>query len=222
MKSIECLKVTMNTDEILKRLGLMVVLSSPSGAGKSTISRVLIERDSNLTMSVSATTRAPRPGEVDGQDYYFVQKRDFDSMVAGGQMLEHAQVFDNFYGTPRDPVETSLSEGRDIIFDVDWQGAQQLSENVAKDLVSIFILPPSMEELERRLYSRAQDSEEVVRKRMAEAVSEMSHYPEYDYIVVNLDVDESVAKVEAILTAERQKTERQNSLYDFVAEISRG
>jgi guanylate kinase len=183
---------------------------------------VLIERDSNLTMSVSATTRAPRPGEVDGQDYYFVQKRDFDSMVAGGQMLEHAQVFDNFYGTPRDPVETSLSEGRDIIFDVDWQGAQQLSENVAKDLVSIFILPPSMEELERRLYSRAQDSEEVVRKRMAEAVSEMSHYPEYDYIVVNLDVDESVAKVEAILTAERQKTERQNSLYDFVAEISRG
>jgi guanylate kinase len=212
----------MNTDEILKRLGLMVVLSSPSGAGKSTISRVLIERDSNLTMSVSATTRAPRPGEVDGQDYYFVQKRDFDSMVAGGQMLEHAQVFDNFYGTPRDPVETSLSEGRDIIFDVDWQGAQQLSENVAKDLVSIFILPPSMEELERRLYSRAQDSEEVVRKRMAEAVSEMSHYPEYDYIVVNLDVDESVAKVEAILTAERQKTERQNSLYDFVAEISRG
>jgi guanylate kinase len=222
MKSIECLKVTMNTDEILKRLGLMVVLSSPSGAGKSTISRVLIERDSNLTMSVSATTRAPRPGEVDGQDYYFVQKRDFDSMVAGGQMLEHAQVFDNFYGTPRDPVKTSLSEGRDIIFDVDWQGAQQLSENVAKDLVSIFILPPSMEELERRLYSRAQDSEEVVRKRMAEAVSEMSHYPEYDYIVVNLDVDESVAKVEAILTAERQKTERQNSLYDFVAEISRG
>jgi guanylate kinase len=222
MKSIECLKVTMNTDEILKRLGLMVVLSSPSGAGKSTISRALIERDSNLTMSVSATTRAPRPGEVDGQDYYFVQKRDFDSMVAGGQMLEHAQVFDNFYGTPRDPVETSLSEGRDIIFDVDWQGAQQLSENVAKDLVSIFILPPSMEELERRLYSRAQDSEEVVRKRMAEAVSEMSHYPEYDYIVVNLDVDESVAKVEAILTAERQKTERQNSLYDFVAEISRG
>jgi guanylate kinase len=222
MKSIECLKVTMNTDEILKRLGLMVVLSSPSGAGKSTISRALIERDSNLTMSVSATTRAPRPGEVDGQDYYFVQKRDFDSMVAGGQMLEHAQVFDNFYGTPRDPVKTSLSEGRDIIFDVDWQGAQQLSENVAKDLVSIFILPPSMEELERRLYSRAQDSEEVVRKRMAEAVSEMSHYPEYDYIVVNLDVDESVAKVEAILTAERQKTERQNSLYDFVAEISRG
>jgi len=212
----------MNTDEILKRIGLMVVLSSPSGAGKSTISRALIERDSNLTMSVSATTRAPRPGEVDGQDYYFVQKRDFDAMVSGGQMLEHAQVFENFYGTPRGPVETSLSQGRDIIFDVDWQGTQQLGENVAKDLVSIFILPPSMEELERRLYSRAQDSEEVVRKRMAEAVSEMSHYPEYDYIVVNLDVEESIAKIEAILTAERQKTERQNSLHDFITEISRG
>ena len=213
---------TMNTDEILKRLGLMVVLSSPSGAGKSTISRALIERDSNLTMSVSATTRQPRPGEIEGQDYYFVQKKDFDAMVASGQMLEHAKVFDNFYGTPRDPVETSLSQGRDVIFDVDWQGTQQLSENVAKDLVSIFILPPSMEELERRLYSRAQDSEEVVRKRMAEAVSEMSHYPEYDYIVVNLDVEESITKVEAILTAERQKTERQNSLHDFITEISRG
>ena len=212
----------MNTDVILKRLGLMVVLSSPSGAGKSTISRALIERDSNLTMSVSATTRAPRPGEIEGQDYYFVQKHDFDAMVADGQMLEHAQVFENFYGTPRDPVEASLSQGRDIIFDVDWQGTQQLSENVAKDLVSVFILPPSMEELERRLYSRAQDSEEVVRKRMAEAASEMSHYPEYDYIVVNLDVEESIAKVEAILTAERQKTERQNSLHDFITEISRG
>ena len=174
----------MNTNETLKRLGLMVVLSSPSGAGKSTISRALIERNSNLTMSVSATTRAPRPGEIEGQDYYFVQKFEFDAMVAGGQMLEHAQVFDNFYGTPRDPVETSLSQGRDIVFDVDWQGTQQLSENVPKDLVRIFILPPSMEELERRLYSRAQDSEEVVRKRMAEAASEMSHYPEYDYIVV--------------------------------------
>ena len=212
----------MNTDLILKRLGLMVVLSSPSGAGKSTISRELIERDSNLKMSVSATTREPRPGEIEGQDYYFVQKQDFDAMVASGQMLEHAQVFDNFYGTPRDPVETSLSQGCDVIFDVDWQGTQQLSENIAKDLVRIFILPPSMEELERRLYSRAQDSEEVVRKRMAEAVSEMSHYPEYDYIVVNLDVEESIAKVEAILTAERQKTERQNSLHDFIAEISRG
>jgi len=210
----------MNTDEVLKRRGLMVVLSSPSGAGKSTISRALIERDSNLTMSVSATTRAPRPGEVEGQDYYFVQKQDFDDMVSGGKMLEYAQVFDNFYGSPKDPVEAALSQGRDVMFDVDWQGTQQLSENAAKDLVRIFILPPSMEELERRLYSRAQDSEEVVKKRMAKAASEMSHYPEYDYIVVNVDVDESVAKVEAILAAERQKTERQISLHDFITDIS--
>jgi guanylate kinase len=212
----------MNTDEILKRRGLMVILSSPSGAGKSTISRALIERDSNLTMSISATTRQPRPGEIEGQDYYFVQKKVFDAMVANGQMLEHAKVFDNLYGTPGKPVEISLSQGHDIIFDVDWQGTQQLSENVAKDLVRIFILPPSMEELERRLYSRAQDSTEVVRTRMAEAVSEMSHYPEYDYIVVNSDVDESIAKVESILAAERQKTERQVSLHDFITEISRG
>jgi len=212
----------MNTDKILKRRGLMVILSSPSGAGKSTISRALIDRDSNLTMSVSATTRQPRPGEIEGQDYYFVQKKVFDTMVASGQMLEHAIVFDNFYGTPGEPVEKSLSKGHDIIFDVDWQGTQQLSENVAKDLVRIFILPPSMEELERRLYSRAQDSIEVVRTRMAEAVSEMSHYPEYDYIIVNSNMEESIAKVESILAAERQKTERQVSLHDFITEISRG
>jgi guanylate kinase len=212
----------MNTDKILKRRGLMVILSSPSGAGKSTISRALINRDSNLTMSVSATTRQPRPGEIEGQDYYFVQKKVFDAMVASGQMLEHAKVFDNFYGTPGKPVEISLSQGQDIIFDVDWQGTQQLSENVAKDLVRIFILPPSMEELERRLYSRAQDSIEVVRTRMAKAVSEMSHYPEYDYIIVNSNMEESIAKVESILAAERQKTERQVSLHDFITEISRG
>ncbi len=212
----------MNTNENLKRRGLMVILSSPSGAGKSTISRALIERDKNLRMSVSATTRQPRPGEIEGKDYYFVKKKDFDSMVASGHMLEHAKVFDNFYGSPREPVELSLSYGQDIIFDVDWQGTQQLSENAAQDLVRIFILPPSMEELERRLCSRAQDSAEVVKKRMAEAVSEMSHYPEYDYIVVNSDLDQSVAKVEAILVAERLKTERQISLRDFIIDISGG
>ena len=212
----------MNTNEKLKRRGLMVILSSPSGAGKSTISRALIARDKNLRMSVSATTRQPRPGEIEGQDYYFVQKKDFDFMVASGQMLEHAKVFDNFYGSPREPVELSLSHGQDIIFDVDWQGTQQLSENAAQDLVRIFILPPSMEELERRLCSRAQDSAEVVKKRMAEAVSEMSHYPEYDYIVVNSDLAESVAKVEAILVAERLKTERQISLRDFIKDICGG
>ena len=212
----------MNTNNTLKRRGLMVILSSPSGAGKSTISRALVERDKNLTMSVSATTRQPRPGEIEGQDYYFVQKKDFESMVARGQMLEHAEVFDNLYGSPRGPVEMSLSQGQDIIFDVDWQGTQQISESAAQDLVRIFILPPSMEELERRLHSRAQDSSEVVKRRMAEAVSEMSHYPEYDYIVVNTDLAESIAKVESILVAERQRTERQISLHDFITDISAG
>lgn len=207
---------------ILKRRGLMVVLSSPSGAGKSTISRALIERDNNLTMSVSATTRRPRPGEIEGKDYFFVQKKAFDAMVAAGQMLEHAEVFDNFYGTPVAPVEKSLSQGHDIVFDVDWQGTQQLSESSANDLVRIFILPPSLEELERRLFERAQDSKEVVQMRMAEAVSEMSHYPEYDYIIVNSHVGESVAKVEAILDAERHKADRQINLHDFIADISRG
>jgi len=209
----------MNTDNILKRRGLMVVLSSPSGAGKSTIARALMARDSNLTMSVSATTRPARPGEVEGEDYYFVDKARFDAMVAGGQMLEHARVFDNFYGTPKEPVEQALSQGRDVMFDVDWQGTQQLTDNAPKDLVRVFILPPSMAELERRLYARAQDSEEVVRKRMAEAGAEMSHYPEYDYIVVNIDIDESVEKVEAILAAERLKTARQIGLHDFVGDI---
>lgn len=212
----------MNTDEILKRRGIMVILSSPSGAGKSTISRALIERDKNLIMSISATTRQPRPGEIDGQDYYFVQKKVFETMVAKGEMLEHAEVFDNFYGSPREPVEKFLSKGKDVIFDVDWQGTQQISENAAQDLVRIFILPPSMKELERRLHNRAQDSSEVVQRRMAEAVSEMSHYPEYDYIIVNTDLAESIAKVESILVAERQKTERQISLRDFIGDISGG
>ncbi|MBL6931987.1 MAG: guanylate kinase [Rhodospirillales bacterium] len=209
----------MNASVSLKRRGLMIVLSSPSGAGKSTISRALMERDGNLTMSVSATTRAPRPGEKEGKDYYFVDKSAFDTMVAEGKMLEHAQVFDNFYGTPKEPVEEALSQGRDVMFDVDWQGTQQLSENASKDLVRVFILPPSMDELERRLYSRAQDSEEVVRKRMAEAASEMSHYPEYDYIVVNVDIEESVSQVSAILSAERLKTERLIGRHEFIAAI---
>ena len=211
----------MNIDDNLKRRGLMVILSSPSGAGKTTISRALIERDKNLTMSVSATTRQPRPGEIEGQDYHFVQKEEFEAMVASGQMLEHAKVFDNFYGSPRGPVEISLSQGQDIIFDVDWQGTQQISHSSAQDLVRIFILPPSMEELERRLNSRAQDSSMVVKRRMAEAVSEMSHYTEYDYIVVNTNLAETIAKVESILVAERQKTERQLSLRDFITDFSR-
>jgi len=209
----------MNTDANIKRRGLMIVLSSPSGAGKSTIARALIERDKNLTMSVSATTRAPRPVEVDGKDYFFKDKATFDEMVQGGEMLEHAQVFDNCYGTPKEPVEAALAQGRDVMFDVDWQGTQQLADNAPKDLVRVFVLPPNMKELERRLHSRAQDSEEVVKKRMAEAASEMSHYQEYDYIVVNVDLEESISKVEAILVAERQKRERLIGLHDFIATI---
>lgn len=177
-------------------------------------------RDDHLTMSVSVTTRAPRPGEVDGEDYYFVDRARFEAMVADGKMLEHAQVFENFYGTPKEPVEEALSQGRDVMFDVDWQGTQQLTENASEDLVRVFILPPSIEELERRLTARAQDSEQVVKKRMAAAGSELSHYPEYDYIVVNVDIDESVAQVEAILAAERLKLERQIGVHDFIAEIS--
>ena len=201
------------------RRGLMLVLSSPSGAGKSTISRALMERDDNLTMSVSATTRAPRPGEVDGKDYFFIDKPIFDEMVRDGKMLEHARVFDNYYGTPKEPVEAALAAGRDVMFDVDWQGTQQLAENAEKDLVRVFILPPSMEELERRLYNRAQDSEEVVTKRMAEANSEMSHYPEYDYIIVNINIEESIERVEAILAAERLKLIRQIGVHDFIADM---
>ncbi|MCW8862841.1 MAG: guanylate kinase [Rhodospirillales bacterium] len=197
----------------------MLIMSSPSGAGKSTISRALLDCEAELTMSVSATTRPPRPGEVDGRDYYFISVDDYHRMVANGEFLEHAKVFDNYYGTPRKPVEDALSQGRDVLFDVDWQGTQQIAENAEKDLVRVFILPPSVKELERRLYNRAQDSEEVVKKRMAKAASEMSHYFEYDYIVINVDVAESVANVRSILHAERLKRERQIGLHDFVTEL---
>ena len=209
----------MNDPQNIKRRGLMLVMSSPSGAGKSTISRELLDREPELTMSVSATTRSPRPGEEDGKDYYFIDKDKFHTMVEAGEFLEHATVFDNSYGTPRGPVEDSLSSGRDVLFDVDWQGTQQLHGKARSDLVTIFILPPSQEELERRLRTRAQDPEEVILKRMSKASSEMSHYDEYDYIVVNVDVEESVRQVQAILTAERLKKERREGLYDFVREL---
>ena len=204
--------------EIIRR-GLMLVLSSPSGAGKTTISRELMQRDGNLEMSVSVTTRPPRPGEVDGKDYTFIDEETFRRMSDGGELLEHAKVFDNYYGTPRQRVETALGEGRDILFDVDWQGAQQLRHNARDDLASVFILPPSTQELEKRLHTRAQDSAEVVRRRMAKATAEMSHWAEYDYIVVNRDVEESVAAVEAVLAAERLRRERQLGLTDFVADL---
>ena len=209
-------------DTEIKRRGLMLVLSSPSGAGKTTISRRLLDTDGNLSLSISATTRPARPGEVEGQDYYFVDKAKFDAMVDAGELLEHALVFGNNYGTPRGPVEQALETGRDVLFDIDWQGTQQVREAAREDLVSVFILPPSTAELERRLYARAQDSEDVVRGRMAKAADEMSHWAEYDYIIINDDVDKSVEQVEAILTAERLKRERRIGLRAFVEQLRSG
>jgi len=206
----------------LKRRGLMFVMSSPSGAGKTTLSRGLLETDHDIVMSVSATTRNPRPGETDGTDYYFVSVEDFGLMVNRGEFLEHAKVFDNYYGTPRGPVEDALSSGKDVLFDIDWQGTQQLKENARDDVVSIFILPPSTQELERRLHTRAQDSADVVARRMAKAADEMSHWAEYDYIIVNQDLEKSRAQVRAILDAERLKRPRQTGLGGFVKGLREG
>ncbi|MBE9556790.1 MAG: guanylate kinase [Proteobacteria bacterium] len=200
----------------------MLVLSSPSGAGKTTIARKILSRDDNLRMSVSATTRPKRPGEVEGLDYFFLKEENFRLMVNRRELLEHATVFGNLYGTPRAPVEKTLAAGRDVLFDIDWQGTQQLHESAREDLVSVFVLPPTTRELERRLKSRAQDSEEVVAQRMSKAADEMSHYPEYDYIIVNNDIKASVAQVEAILTAERLRRERQVGLGDFVRGLREG
>lgn len=199
------------------RRGLMLVLSSPSGAGKTTISRKLlaIERE-RMALSVSVTTRKERPGEVEGRDYFFIDKDRFAAMVAKGELLEHANVFGNLYGTPRAAVDAALAKGVDVLFDIDWQGTQQLRETKRTDVVSIFVLPPDMDTLEKRLRQRAQDSEEVVRGRMAKASDEMSHWAEYDYIVVNREIDRSVDQVRAILTAERLKRDRQIGLGDFV------
>jgi guanylate kinase len=206
----------------IARRGLLLVLSSPSGAGKTTISRTLLERDPNLVMSVSATTRPPRPGEVEGRDYHFVDHAAFEGMLKRNELLEHALVFGNYYGTPRGPVEAALAAGKDTLFDIDWQGTQQIRQDARADLVSIFILPPSLAELERRLRSRGQDSVEVVRKRMAKAGDEMSHWPEYDYIVINEDLETSIASVQAIIAAERLKRERQRGLADFVNDLRGG
>jgi guanylate kinase len=206
----------------ITRRGLMLVLSSPSGAGKTTITRGLLERDEGISMSVSVTTRPKRPDEVAGVDYHFVDPTDFNLMMNRDELLEYAKVFGHYYGTPRGPVEQALSAGRDVLFDIDWQGTQQLAQNAPKDLVSVFILPPSTAELERRLRTRAQDSDEVVAQRMAQAADEMSHWPEYDYIVVNREVDESVAAVEAILVAERLRRDRRVGLADFVKRLREG
>jgi guanylate kinase len=204
----------------ISRRGLMLVLSSPSGAGKTAISRSLLDSDSVLTLSVSATTRTIRPGEVDGVDYFFVDGAAFSRMVDNGEFLEHATVFDQSYGTPLAPVEAALADGKDVLFDVDWQGAQKLGEQARQDLVSVFILPPSMAELERRLKGRAQDSDEVVAGRMARAPDEMSHWREYDYVIINQDLGESVSRVRAILHAERIRRDRQLGLGDFVRDLT--
>ncbi|MGB8275733.1 MAG: guanylate kinase [Alphaproteobacteria bacterium] len=206
----------------IRRRGIMLVLSSPSGAGKTTMSRKLLEREPRLTMSVSHTTRPKRPGETEGVDYRFVSTTEFNLMVNRGELLEYAKVFGNYYGTPRAAVERALVEGRDVLFDIDWQGAQQLAQNAREDLVSVFVLPPSTAELERRLHSRAQDSDDVVAQRMAKAADEMSHWAEYDYIIVNREIEESVAHLQAILCAERFRRERQIGLTDFVKGLREG
>jgi guanylate kinase len=206
----------------IRRRGLLLVLSSPSGAGKTTISRAVVAADPLLAMSVSVTTRPRRAGEVDGRDYHFIGRARFDHMVAADELLEHAVVFGHCYGTPRAPVMAALDAGSDIISDVDWQGTQQLKEKVGQDLVSVFILPPSLASLEERLRSRAQDSAEVVAQRMAKSAEELSHWPEYDYVVVNRDLVLSVRQIQSILTAERMRRVRQVGLAEFVNRLRGG
>jgi len=201
------------------RRGMMLVLSSPSGAGKTSIALEMLCRDEQLILSVSVTTRPPRPAEQEGRDYHFVSKDAFDRMVNAGKFLEHARVFDHDYGTPKAPVEMALVAGKDVLFDVDWQGTQQIAQNAHQDLVRVFILPPSTGELERRLRTRGQDTNDVVQGRMARAAQEMSHWPEYDYIVINHDFESSVDQVMGILNAERLRRERQTGLSNFVHDL---
>ncbi|MGQ0663214.1 MAG: guanylate kinase [Pseudomonadota bacterium] len=200
----------------------MLVLSSPSGAGKTSITRELLKRDPNLVMSVSVTTRRKRPGETAGLDYRFIDLTEFNLMVNRGELLEYAKVFGHYYGTPRAPVEQALTVGRDVVFDIDWQGTQQLAQNARADLVSVFILPPSTAELERRLRTRAQDSDKVVAQRMAQAAEEMSHWREYDYIIVNRELGESVDWVRSLLVAEHLRRDRQLGLADFIKRLREG
>ena len=207
---------------LVGRRGLMLVLSSPSGAGKTSISRRLLAEDDELDLSVSATTRNRRPGEVEGKDYLFVSNNDFYLMVNNREMLEHAKVFDHYYGTPSAPVMAALRLGRDVLFDIDWQGTQQLADANSDDVVSVFILPPSTRDLEKRLLSRAQDSVNVVAARMSKASDEISHYREYDYILVNSNLDQAVEEVKTILKAERLRRDRQIGLTDFVKQLRSG
>ena len=209
-------------NEHVARRGLMFVLSSPSGAGKSTLARKLLEADENMSLSVSATTRAPRPSEVDGREYKFLGKQQFEEMADAGEFLEHAMVFGNHYGTPRAPVEAMLIQGKDVLFDVDWQGARALRAAEPQDVVGIFILPPSMAELERRLHARAEDSEEVINARMARSLNEISHWEEYDYVLVNTLLEQTLAQIRQILAAERLKRARQLWLKLHVERLKHG
>ena len=206
----------------MERRGIMIVLSSPSGAGKTTLTRRLLADNPDMAMSVSATTRAPRPGEVDGKDYFFIDKDRFAEMRDADQFLEYARVFDNYYGTQSDPVFEALDNGHDVLFDIDWQGAQQLTQAASDDLVKIFILPPSLRELEKRLRSRAQDSDDIIAKRMSKSESEISHWAEYDYVIVNADVDSAGRELQTIIKAERLKRRRQPWISGFVKDLIDG
>jgi len=209
------------SNDLTRRRGLMLVLSSPSGAGKTTLSRRLLQTDPDIVMSVSVTTRPPRPNEVNGQDYFFVSSETFESMVKRGEFLEHATVFGHQYGTPKKAVMAALEAGKDVLFDIDWQGTQQLKMQAREDLASVFVVPPSKAELERRLRIRAQDSEEVVKARMAKANDELSHWPEYDYLLMNDDIQHAQGKLEEILRVERSRRVRQPGLAQFVQNLMR-
>jgi guanylate kinase len=201
---------------IERRRGFMLVLSSPSGAGKTTISRMLLEHDDNLLMSISATTRKPRPGEIDGVDYHFISKDEFNKKAEADHFWEYEHVFGNDYGTPKQYVQDALAKGTDVLFDIDWQGTRRLTHKAREDVVSVFILPPSMTELENRLRKRAQDDDEVIKRRMARAKEEISHWDEYDYVIINQNIDDSLRKVNHILKAQRLRRVRQHNLADFV------
>jgi len=202
-----------------RRRGLLIVLSSPSGAGKTTISRMLLEADNQITMSVSATTRPQRPGEVNDRDYHFIDDAEFERWIQTDQFVEWAYVFDHRYGSPKEPIKEALKDGRDILFDIDWQGTQQLRGAFGTDLVRIFVLPPSMQELERRLRARGTDSEDVIESRMRRAASEIGHWGEYDYVLINEDMDHCLAEVRAIIDAERLRRDRRPYLFDFVRRL---
>ena len=202
-----------------RRRGLMLVMSSPSGAGKTSISRAVLAAEPEIVLSVSVTTRAQRPGEVDGKDYHFIDEERFTEMREAGDLLEHARVYGHFYGTPKRPVMAALDQGSDVLFDIDWQGAQQMREVAGVDMVGIFILPPSKDELARRLRTRAQDSDEVVNYRLSQVINDVTHWPEYDYVLINVELDNSIAAVRSILTAERLRRKRQPALHDHVRQF---